>query len=158
MQRTGRKSIAGLIVSLITVALVAAFGGLFTPDSWYQELAKPSWTPPGWIFGPVWTFLYASMGVAAWLVWRERGGRIRTTALGIYILQLLLNAAWSWIFFGLHRIGPALADLIVLLILIVGTIILFLKVRPLAGILLIPYAAWVTFAGFLNHAIWSLNA
>jgi tryptophan-rich sensory protein len=97
------------------------------------------------------------MGVAAWLVWRERSRGLSTLALGVYILQLLLNAVWSWVFFGLHRIGLALVDLIVLWILIVVTTILFGKVRPAAGILLFPYVAWVAFAGFLNYAIWVLN-
>lgn len=158
IRRGKLKSLAGLIVSLILVAVVAAFGGLFTPNSWYQEIAKPPWTPPGWIFGPVWTFLYALMGVAAWLVWREPGRSISNLALGVYILQLILNAVWSWIFFGLYRIGLAFADLIILWILLGITTILFWKVRRAAGILLLPYIAWVTFAGFLNYTIWILNA
>ncbi len=146
------------MVSLIMVAAVAAFGGLFTPDSWYQEIAKPFWTPPGWIFGPVWTFLYALMGVAAWLIWREHGSRASTLAIAAYILQLFLNAFWSFAFFGLHRIGLAFVDLIVLWFLVAVTTILFWKVRPLASILLFPYVVWVAFAGFLNYAIWSLNS
>ena len=154
---TGLKGLTGLIASLIVVAVVAAFGGQFTPDSWYQEIGKPSWTPPGWIFGPVWTFLYASMGVAAWLVWLERDKRISTPALGAYILQLLLNGVWSWVFFGLHLIGLALVDLILMWIFIVVTTILFWKVRTAAGILLLPYLAWVTFAGILNYTIWTMN-
>jgi benzodiazapine receptor len=158
IRRGKLKSLAGLIVSLILVAVVAAFGGLFTPNSWYQEIAKPPWTPPGCIFGPVWTFLYALMGVAAWLVWREPGRSISNLALGVYILQLILNAVWSWIFFGLHRVGLAFADLIILWILLGITTILFWKVRRAASILLFPYIAWVTFAGFLNYTIWILNA
>jgi benzodiazapine receptor len=159
MRRGCLKNLTGLIVSLMIVATVAAFGGQFTPDSWYQEIAKPPWTPPGWIFGPVWTFLYTSMGVAAWLVWRERGKRFSTLpALVVYILQLVLNAVWSWVFFGLHLIGLALLDLSVLWILIALTTILFWKVRPAAGILLFLYVAWVAFAGLLNFSIWILNA
>jgi len=154
----GLASLIGLLFSLMLVAAIAAVGGQFSPDAWYQGIAKPSWTPPGGLFGPVWTFLYASMAVAAWLVWREHYTRIATSALGVYILQLILNAIWSWVFFGLHQIGVALADLIVLWIFIVTTTVMFWKVRPVAGILLFPYVAWVTFAGILNYAIWILNA
>ena len=158
MRRSGPMSLIGLLVSLMLVAAVAAVGGQFSPDAWYQGITKPAWTPPGWLFGPVWTFLYASMAVAAWLVWREHSTGIATSARVVYILQLILNVIWSWIFFGLHQIGLALADLIVMWVLIVVTTLLFWKVRPAAGILLLPYVAWVAFAGILNSAIWILNA
>jgi benzodiazapine receptor len=158
LRRGGLTSLIGLIISLILVAAVATFGGQFGPIGWYQEIAKPSWTPPGWIFGPVWTFLYAAMAVAAWLVWREYRASKSTLALGLYILQLFLNAMWSWVFFGLHRIGLALVDLIVLWILVGVTSVFFWRVRRVAGILLFPYVAWVAFAGVLNYAVWILNA
>ncbi|MFC1867874.1 TspO/MBR family protein, partial [Thermodesulfobacteriota bacterium] len=124
----------------------------------YQEIAKPSWTPPNWLFGPVWTFFYVSMSVAAWLVWREHGSRISTIALGVYVLQLFLNAVWSWIFFGLNLTGLAFIDLVILWIMVGVTSILFWMVRRLAGILLFPYFVWVAFAGILNYTIWILNA
>ncbi len=147
----------GLLVSLALVAVVAGFGRQFTPGPWYQALTKPSWTPPGWVFGPAWTFLYASMAAAAWLVWRRRGTRFSDAALGLYLLQLVFNGLWSWIFFGLHRIGLALADLLVLWVLIVVTTLFFWRVSRSAGILMLPYVAWVAFAGLLNHALWVLN-
>jgi benzodiazapine receptor len=151
------RDLSGLVASLILVAAVAAIGGHFAPTAWYQEVAKPPWTPPGWLFAPVWTVLYILMGVAAWLVWRERAASGAAVALGSYVLQLVLNALWSWIFFGLHRIGLALLDLIVLWALIVTTGVLFWRVRRAAGGLLVPYVAWVSFAGSLNYAIWVLN-
>jgi benzodiazapine receptor len=157
MKRSRLRNISGLVISLVLVAAAAAFGGRFAPTAWYQEIAKPPWTPPAWIFGPVWTALYIMMGVAAWLVWRKRETPGAVVALGVYVVQLVLNGLWSWIFFYLHRIGLALADLIVLWVLIVVTCVLFWRVRRAAGVLLLPYIVWVTFAGFLNQAIWALN-
>jgi benzodiazapine receptor len=157
MDRRGLRSISGLVVSLLLVAAFAAIGSRFAPGAWYQQIAKPLWTPPNWLFGPVWTALYILMGVAAWLVWRQREARRVHFALAVYVLQLVLNSLWSWIFFGQQRIGLALADLIVLWILIVLNVFLFWRVRRLAGILLLPYIAWVGFAGMLNRTIWDLN-
>jgi benzodiazapine receptor len=157
MRRRGWQSLSGLLVSLILVAAVAAIGGRSAPSAWYQEIVKPTWTPPSWLFGPVWTVLYILMAVASWQVWRERVARRSAVALTAYILQLVLNALWSWIFFGLHRIGLALADLVVLWLLVAVTCILFWRVRRAAGAALLPYLAWVSFAGVLNYAIWVLN-
>lgn len=157
-QMPGRgRAIAGAAVSLLLVTAVAVFGSRFMPGAWYAALAKPSWTPPGWVFGPVWTTLYLLMAWAAWLVWRRGGEAGGRPALACYGVQLVLNALWSWIFFGRHAIGAALADLALLWLAILATLLLFWRVRRLAGLLLVPYLAWVTMAGFLNHAVWRLN-
>ncbi len=156
-RRAGLQSLAAFVVSLLLVAAVAGFGSRFTPGPWYREIAKPSWTPPGWLFGPVWTLLYLLMAAAAWQVWRRRGIGGARAALAVYLVQLVLNALWSWIFFGLHLIGPALVDLAVLWVLIVATCVLFFRASRIAGVLLLPYIAWVGFAGALNLALWILN-
>jgi tryptophan-rich sensory protein len=152
-----RANIIGLSFWLVLSALVASFGGLFQPGDWYLALSKPAWTPPGWIFGPVWTFLYIAMAVAAWLVWKTGGWSANRPALAVYGLQLILNGAWSWIFFGEHRIGWALVDIIGLFILISITMSLFWRRRRAAGWLLLPYAVWVGFASVLNYYIVILN-
>ena len=136
---------------------VAALGGVTTASSvrdWYPTIAKPTWTPPSWLFGPVWTVLYALMSVAAWLVWRRTGW---SGALVWFAVQLALNAAWSPLFFGLHRVDLALVDIARLWVTILGTTIAFWKVSPWAGGLFVPYLAWVTLATALNFAIWRLN-
>jgi tryptophan-rich sensory protein len=145
-------------VIFVVIAFVpAVFGGLFGPGDWYRSLAKPSWTPPGWLFGPVWTLLYLMIGVAGYLAFGQCGGRQRTIAFIVYGSQLLLNALWSWLFFGLERPGLALIDIVTLLALIVSNIVLFLPISRAAGLLLVPYALWVTFATALNFSIWRLN-
>ncbi len=149
--------IGGLAVWLLLSFIVASFGALFQTGDWYQTIAKPSWTPPGWIFGPVWTLLYIAMAVAAWLVWLEGGWKSNRIALSLYIVQLIFNAAWSWLFFGVHTIGGALVDIVILWLLILTTLILFWRRRPTAGLLLLPYALWVGFATALNFQIWRLN-
>ena len=151
------RTLLGLIGWIALSFGAAVVGGLFRPGEWYLSLDKPVWTPPGWIFPPVWTALYAMMGIAAWLAWKERGWRRAAIPLSIFIVQLLLNAAWSWLFFGLHRPGLALLDIIALWIGILATVIAFWRVRPAAGALLIPYLAWVSFATVLNAEIWRRN-
>jgi tryptophan-rich sensory protein len=125
--------------------------------SFYGQLAQPSWAPPASVFGPVWSVLYAMMGIAAWLVWREGGFAARRRALTVFVVQLALNALWSWLFFAWHHGALALLDIALLWVLIVVTIVLFWRVRPLAGALLLPYLAWVSFASALNYAVWQLN-
>jgi benzodiazapine receptor len=122
-------------------------------SAWYASLDKPPWTPPGWVFAPVWTALYAAMGVAAWLVWRRGSWRAQATPLAAFLVQLALNFAWSLIFFGLQRPGWALADIAALWVLIAVTIRLFARVDRRAAWLLAPYLAWVTFAMALNGSI-----
>ena len=146
-----------LVVLLILCFAVAGLGGLATTPSianWYAGLAKPSWTPPGWVFGPVWSMLYLSMAVAAWLVWRQGSAAVPMTLFGI---QLVFNAAWSWLFFGLHSPGAAFVDIVLLWTAIVATTVAFWRRSTLAGILFVPYLAWVSFAAVLNFTIWRLN-
>jgi tryptophan-rich sensory protein len=145
------------LLFLATCFGAAAFGAQFAPGEWYAGLTRPSWNPPNWIFGPVWTVLYLLMAVSGWLVWRTAGFRGATGALACFAVQLLLNAAWSWLFFGLHRPGLAFAEIVVLWLAILATLLLFWKVRPLAGALLVPYLLWVSFAAVLNLTLWQLN-
>lgn len=140
----------------IAVSMSAGFiGSRFPPGQWYQELEKPSWNPPGWLFGPVWTLLYILMGIAVWMVWRERGF---STGVYLFVIQLVLNALWSWLFFGLNRPDLAFFEIVLLWGLILATMILFWRVRPAAGALFVPYLLWVSFASVLNHTLWKLNS
>jgi tryptophan-rich sensory protein len=154
------KRIAVLIIFVGICLAVGALGGWVTAASikdWYPTLHKPSFNPPNWVFGPVWTVLYVMMGAAAWRVWlKARGVRARR-ALTLFALQLALNLGWSITFFGLHAIGTAVAVIIALEATIVGTIFLFHRIDRPAAALLVPYALWVAFATVLNVAIWRLN-
>lgn len=142
----------------ILLALLAGMSGAAAgPDAWYDGIRKPTWNPPGSVFGPVWTFLYITMGVAAWLVWSRRNEAAVGLALGLFVIQLLFNSAWSWIFFRFHRIDLAFYELVVLWLLVLATLRAFWSIRPAAGWLLVPYLAWVTFAGYLNFTLWRLN-
>ena len=143
-----------LIPFLLLTAAAAAFGTQFSPGEWYQTLEQPSFAPPNWIFGVVWTPLYVMIALAGWLLW-ERGKR--SAAMTLWFVQLALNAAWSWIFFGLHQIGAALVEIIVLWLAIGATIMLAGGVSKAAAWLLTPYWAWVAFATLLNAAYWQLN-
>lgn len=152
-----RRELLGLVVFLILCYGAASIGARFTPGPWYAGLAKPGWTPPGAVFAPVWTILYGLMAVAGWLVWKA-GATARTrAALAVFAVQLVLNTAWSWLFFGLERPDLALLCIVLLWAAIVATITAFWRVRPLAGGLLLPYLIWVTFAAALNFQIWRLN-
>ncbi len=134
--------------------LVACSGAVFRPGEWYESLAKPSWNPPNWLFAPAWTLLYILIAIAGWLVWREAG---IVPALALYAVQLVLNAAWSGIFFGMKRPDLAFAELVLLWLSILGCILLFAPISATAAWLMAPYLAWVTFAGALNYAIWQRN-
>lgn len=134
-------------------ALASANAGAF-----YASLARPAWAPPGWLFGPVWTVLFVGMAVAVWLVWRIRpAGRARSVALWLFVAQLAANALWSWLFFAWHRGGAAFLDILVLWLLIAGTIAAFWRVSRVAGLILVPYLLWVTFASVLNWVLWQAN-
>jgi translocator protein len=150
-----------LLVFLVLVFAAGFFGSRFEPGAWYAALEKPVWNPPTWVFGPVWTVLYVLIAVSAWLVWRRRGHgqrRSRTDlAMGFWGVQLVLNALWSWFFFGLQRPGLALFDIVALLVAIVATTIAFFRLHRLAGWMFVPYALWVTYATALNAAIVRLN-
>lgn len=154
-----REQILGLVGWLIVVFVAAAIGAVASAQAgpFYAQLVRPDWAPPASLFGPVWTVLYALMGIAAWLAWRERGFRNARFALGLFLVQLALNALWSWLFFGWHLGAWAFADIVVLWGLILATVIAFSRIRPLAGALLVPYLLWVSFAAFLNHSVWRLN-
>lgn len=147
-----------LIVSILLVAGAAAFGSQYGAGEWYRALHKPAFTPPAWVFGPVWSLLYLGMAVAAWLVWLRRQQAPVAAPLAVYLMQLLLNALWSWIFFGQHALGWAFAEILLLDAAILATVILFWRVRALSGALLIPYVCWVSFAAILNYALWRMNA
>ena len=151
------RSVLALAGWLAVAFTAAAVGGLFLPGDWYAGLQKPAWNPPNWIFGPVWTLLYTMMAIAAWLVWR-RGGFVRhQKALCLFLLQLCFNALWSPLFFGMHQPMLAFVDLVVLWLLLLGTVAAFWKTSRVAGTMLLPYLAWVTFAGALNWTLWKLN-
>ena len=147
-------AVIGLVGWLVLCFGAAAVGARYKPGAWYAGLRKPAWNPPNWLFAPVWTLLYAMMAVAAWLVWREVGLSGETA---LFVVQLALNAAWTWLFFGLRRPGLAFADIVALWLAILATLLAFWSVRPFAGLLLAPYFAWVTFAAALNAALWRLN-
>lgn len=151
-----RQAVA-LVGWLALCFAAAATGGFVTMGQWYAELNKPSWNPPGWVFGPVWTLLYIAMAVAAWLVWREGGWKLRGPALTVFLVQWLLNALWTPLFFGLQRVDLALVNIVLMWLAIVATIVLFHRISKVATILLVPYLAWVTFATALNFAIWRMN-
>ncbi len=149
------KSAAALAACLAVTFCAPALGAWAMPGEWYASLRKPSWNPPSWIFGPVWTALYIMMAVAAWLVWRRGGPR---RALGLYGVQLALNAAWTPLFFGLKLPGLAFAEILLLLAAVIVTARAFATVSRPAALLLVPYIAWVAFASFLNFTLWRLNA
>ena len=156
----GRRDSLGFIAFLVLCLAVAALGGAATASSvgnWYPTLAKPAFNPPNWIFAPVWTALYFMMAVAGWRVWRRDGLRRARWALTLFALQLALNLAWSILFFGMRSIGAALIEIVLLLLAILATALAFWKRERAAGMLFIPYAAWVAFAAVLNAAIWRLN-
>lgn len=146
------------LLGWIALCLAAGFfGAMFEPGAWYDSLDRPSWTPPNWLFGPVWTTLYIVMGVAAWRVWRKREAAEAGLALGLFLTQLVLNALWSWLFFGLQSPGLAAVDIVAMLVTIVATSVLFWRIDRTAGILMIPYIAWVGYATALNISIWLRN-
>ena len=136
------------------VFLVALSGAVFMPGPWYETLSKPSWTPPNWLFAPAWTVLYVCIAVAGWLVWQAGG---YGPALAIWALNLVFNAAWSWLMFGRHNIGAALVDAGAMLVTILGFIWLAMPLSQTAALLFVPYLAWVVFAFALNAEIWRLN-
>ncbi|MDA0374713.1 MAG: tryptophan-rich sensory protein [Planctomycetota bacterium] len=142
---------------LLLVFGVATTGALFPPGDWYSGLEKPLGTPPPWVFGPVWTALYLGIAVAGARLWRAAAGAARSRALGLYAAQLLLNAAWSWLCFGLHQLGWALVDLTVLLPILVLLVRTARAVSAMAAWLLVPYACWVGYATWLNAGLFWLN-
>ena len=156
--RPFRSSIPSLIFLLLLCAGAAAFGGMFGQGEWYQSLTKPALNPPGWVFGPVWTVLYLMMALAAWMIWRtESPVWDKRIALSLFILQLIVNALWSWIFFGLHDLTLALVDILIMNALIIATIATFGRVNRTAAWMMVPYWLWVSFATYLTWTIRELN-
>jgi benzodiazapine receptor len=149
----------GLAAWLAISFIAAGIGSVASVEAgtFYTRLVRPEWAPPPAVFGPVWTVLYALMGIAAWLVWRIDGFRAARTGLSLFLIQLAFNALWTWLFFGLHLGGAAFADIVLLWVLIAATLVLFWRKRPLAGGLLVPYLLWVSFALVLNYRLWQLN-
>lgn len=145
----------GLCVGGGTLIGIASASG---DTEWYRSLIKPAWNPPSWVFGPVWTTLYALMAIAAWRVWRRGGWAAQGTALRLFLLQLLLNFGWSIVFFRFQQVELALVDIGVMWVLIVLTIRAFARAERPAAWLLVPYLAWVSYAFSLNAAIAILNS
>lgn len=154
-----RTQAIGLASWLLAVLVAAAIGSAASirAGAFYVQMTRPEWAPPPGIFGPVWSVLYVLMGVAAWLVWRIEGFRKAVTALGLFLAQLVLNALWSWLFFGWHLGAWAFAEVALLWAAVIATLIVFWTKRPLAGWLLVPYLLWVSFAATLNYSVWQLN-
>lgn len=143
------------LVGFVLLAFVAGLvGSRFLPGDWYAGLAKPSFNPPNSVFAPVWSALYLLMAIAAWRAWRKRG---IDAATGLWLTQLVFNAAWSWLFFDRHLLAVALVDIVALLALIVATTVAFFRRDRAAGWMMLPYIAWVGFATLLNTALWQLN-
>jgi translocator protein len=147
----------GLLGLLLAAFVTAAVGAVASVDapSFYAQLSKPSWAPPAWVFGPVWTVLYGLMGIAAWLVWRSSGPK--RAALTLFGTQLVANALWSWLFFAWHRGALAAVEILVLLALIVAMIVAFWPISRVAALLMVPYLLWVGFASLLTWAVWRSN-
>lgn len=154
---TATRKWLGLALWIVLPFIAAWIGAQVTDPGWYQELRRPTWAPPGWLFGPVWTALYLMMGVAAWLVWSQHGFVGARIALTLFLVQLVFNALWSWVFFGLRQPGWAFVEIVFLWLLILATTLAFSRKRALAAWMLTPYLAWVTFAAALNLSIWLLN-
>lgn len=156
-----RRPVASLVAAVLVCELVGALGTVFTMpalDGWYGTIQQPWFTPPSWVFGPVWTTLFALLGVAAWLVWRadtdERAVRV---ALVAFAIQFTVNVSWSGVFFGLRWPLGGFVVIVALWLAILATVWSFDRVDRRAALLLVPYLAWVTFAGVLNYQIWRLN-
>ena len=157
--QTKQRQFLGLVGWFVVSFAASAVGAVASiqAESFYGQLVQPPWAPPSSVFGPVWSVLYALMAIAAWLVWRSGGFRANRTALSLFVVQLALNALWSWLFFAWHLGAWAFADIVVLWAFIVATLVSFWRVRFLAGALLIPYLLWVSFALVLNYSVWQLN-
>ena len=151
------NAISSLLIFVFVCMAAATPGIVFRPGEWYRRLAKPSWCPPDWVFGPVWFVLYLSIAVSGWLVWRQGGFEKAAFPLLVYGIQLVLNGLWSSLFFGLRRPDLALIEIAFLGLAIAATLATFYPISPIAGLLLAPYLAWISFAAVLNYDVWRLN-
>jgi tryptophan-rich sensory protein len=149
-------SLAGWLGLTLATGVVGAIGSRDAP-TFYQQLSRPPWAPPAWIFGPVWTVLFFLMGFAAWLVWRRRKAQHVRVPLTLFVVQLVLNALWSWMFFEWRAGGSSVIEVLALWAGVAATLVTFWRVRTAAGALLIPYLAWVTFAAMLTASVWRRN-
>ena len=148
------------LVGWLLLTIAAASVGVITSAraaSFYGQLSQPRWAPPAWLFGPMWSVLYLLMAVAAWLVWREHGFSGAGIALGLFVVQLAANALWSWLFFVLRRGALSVAEIAVLWLLILATIVAFWPLHRLAALMLVPYLAWVSVASALTWSLWRAN-
>lgn len=153
------QQIIGLVVWFIVSFAASVVGAIasINAQSFYVGLNQPIWAPPAWLFGPVWTMLYAMMAVAAWLVWRRGGFKANQSALSLFLLQLILNGLWSWMFFAWNLGAGSFVNIFILWAAIFITLIMFWHRDKLAGVLLVPYLLWVSFASALNYTVWQLN-
>lgn len=151
--------IKGLLAWFAITFAAAGIGAMASAGAgaFYEQLVRPTWAPPASLFGPVWTVLYVLMAFAAWMVWRVRGTATAPRTLGLFVAQLVVNAAWSWLFFGLRSGAAAFAGAVLLLALVAATTLAFWRVRPLAAMLMAPYLAWVGFACVLTWSTWRMN-
>lgn len=158
-RKSFKRQSLGLIGWFVVTFAAGSAGAMASRNAatFYAQLSRPAWAPPAWLFGPVWSGLYVLMALAAWLVWRKHGFSGASTALRLFIIQLLANALWTWLFFGLHHGALSLAEIVVLWLLIAATISAFWPLQRLAAVLLLPYLAWVTFAAALALSLWRLN-
>lgn len=154
-----KKQILGLLAWMLASVLVSAIGGFGSMNApvFYRELVLPSWAPDAWLFGPVWTALYTLMAIAAWLVWRKGGWQGARRALNLNVVQLVLNALWSWLFFAWYLGAVSFIEIVLLWLVIVATIHAFWQVSRVAAVLMVPYLLWVSFAAALNLSIWLNN-
>ncbi len=155
-----KSNIIKLISSITLPLVLGAIAGMFTSQSvpdWYSTLNRPSFNPPNWIFGPVWTILYILMGISFFVIWKQNVSKARNMAISIFFLQLLLNFAWSFIFFYFNMIGLALVEIALLWVTIILMLVLFYKIKPMATYINIPYLLWVSFATVLNASYYFLN-
>jgi len=155
-----RDSWLSLVPFAVICLAAAGIGSLFTSSSvhtWYPQLRKPAWNPPNWVFGPAWTSLYLMMAISSWLVWRDGGWPAAKFPLLLFVVQLLLNLAWSVIFFGMHAVRAAFGEILLLWTMTIATAVAFYPISLLAAWLLVPHIAWVVFASYLNFRIWQMN-
>ena len=149
-----RRSVMSGLVFAILVFAAASSGAVFKPGEWYLSLKRPSWTPPSWAFPVVWTILYIMIAISGWMVWERAGW---SAAIAVWGLQLVMNAAWSWLFFGRRRMDLAMIDVSLLFAAVVGYIVLAWPISQTAAYLFMPYALWVATAATLNYSVWQLN-
>jgi translocator protein len=156
-----KSNILKLVVSIVLTLGIGSLGAIFTTSeipTWYAGLQKPSFNPPKYLFGPVWSLLYLLMGISFYLIWKQPASSIKSIAITLFIIQFVLNFCWSIIFFKYHQIGWALVEIITMWVFILLTIIWFAKLHKSAAWLLVPYISWVSFATLLNFALWRLNS